>query len=63
MIGGVVREFAKKAAPNNIRNSNSDYLKETIYGFRPSVVKANKMMYVTLAVVCLQGIAQQTFMS
>ncbi len=63
MIGGVVSAFTMKDAPNIVRNSNPDYLKETLYGFRPSVVKANKMMYVTLAVVCLLGIAQQTFMS
>lgn len=63
MIGGVVSAFTMKDAPNIVRNSNPDYLKETFYGFRPSVVKANKMMYVTLAVVCLLGIAQQTFMS
>ena len=63
MIGGVVSAFTMKDAPNIVRNSNPDYLKETFYGFRPSVVKANKMMYVTLAAVCLLGIAQQTFMS
>lgn len=63
MIGGVVSAFTMKDASNIVRNSNPDYLKETFYGFRPSVVKANKMMYVTLAVVCLLGIAQQTFMS
>lgn len=63
MIGGVVSAFTLKDAPNIVRNSNPDYLKETFYGFRPSVIKANKMMYVTLAVVCLLGIAQQTFMS
>lgn len=63
MIGGVVSAFTMKDAPNIVSNSNPDYLKETFYGFRPSVVKANKMMYVTLAVVCLLGIAQQTFMS
>lgn len=63
MIGGVVSAFTMKDAPNIVRNSNPDYLKETFYGFRPSVIKANKMMYVTLAVVCLLGIAQQTFMS
>ena len=63
MIGGVVSAFTMKDAPNIVKNSNPHYLRETFYGFRPSVVKANKMMYVTLAVVCLLGIAQQTFMS
>ena len=63
MIGGLVSAFVMKDAPGIVKNSNPEYLKETFYGFRPSVVKANKMMYVTLGTVCLLGIAQQVFMS
>lgn len=63
MIGGLLSFFMMKDAPGIIRNSNPNYLKETFYGFRPSVVKENKMMYVTLGTVCLLGIAQQIFMS
>lgn len=63
MIGGLLSFFMMKDAPGIIKNSNPNYLKETFYGFRPSVVKENKMMYVTLGMVCLLGIAQQIFMS
>ena len=63
MVGGVLSAFMMKDAPGIVKNSNPNYLKETFYGFRPSVVKQNKMMYVTLGTVCLLGIAQQVFMS
>lgn len=63
MIGGVLSAFMMKDAPGIVKNSNPNYLKETFYGFRPSVVKSNKMMYVTLGTICLLGIAQQIFMS
>lgn len=63
MMGGLLSFFMMKDAPGIIKNSNPNYLKETFYGFRPSVVKENKMMYVTLGTVCLLGIAQQIFMS
>ena len=63
MVGGVLSAFMMKDAPGIINNSNPEYLKETFYGFRPSVIKQNKMMYVTLGTVCLLGIAQQIFMS
>ena len=63
MVGGVLSAFMMKDAPGIIKNSDPEYLKETFYGFRPSVIKQNKMMYVTLGTVCLLGIAQQIFMS
>lgn len=63
MIGGLLSFFMMKDAPGIVKNSNPNHLKETFYGFRPSVVKENKMMYVTLGTVCLLGIAQQIFMS
>ena len=63
MIGGLLSFFMMKDAPGIVKNANPNYLKETFYGFRPSVVKENKMMYVTLGTVCLLGIAQQIFMS
>ena len=63
MVGGVLSAFMMKDSPNIVKNSNPNYFKETFYGFRPSVIKQNKMMYVTLGTVCLLGIAQQIFMS
>ena len=63
MVGGVLSAFMMKDAPKIVKNSNPNYFKETFYGFCPSVIKQNKMMYVTLGTVCLLGIAQQIFMS
>ena len=63
MVTGVLSAFMLKDAPGVVKNSNPNYLKETFYGFRPSVIKSNKMMYVALSALCLIGIAQQTFMS
>ena len=37
--------------------------RDTFYGFRPSVVRQNRTMYVCLLGACLVGISQQTFFS
>ena len=37
--------------------------RDTFYGFRPSVVRQNRTMYVCLPGACLVGISQQTFFS
>lgn len=63
IIAGVVAIFVLEDSPNIIKNSNPDYLKETFYGFRPSVIKDNKMLYVCLSASCILGISQQTFFS
>ena len=41
---------------------NSHYFANIFYGFRPSVVKQNKALYVTLAVLALFNISIQIFM-
>lgn len=49
----------EKAAPNR---ENSHYFANIIYGFRPSVVKDNKLLYVVLAAFAVFGISIQTYM-
>lgn len=44
------------------RLEKSGTLRDMIYGFKPSSVKANKPFYVTLLIACVYGIACQTFM-
>ena len=61
IVAGVIAIFVMKDKPDIPKNTNPNYLKETFYGFRPSVMKENKMLYVTLTASCLLGIAQQTF--
>lgn len=63
IVAGVLAIFIMKDSPNIIKNSNPNYFKETFYGFRPSVIKNNKMLYVCLTASCILGISQQTFFS
>lgn len=63
IVIGIVAIFVMKDSPNVIKNSNPNYFKETFYGFRPSVIKNNKMLYVCLTASCILGISQQTFFS
>lgn len=63
MLAGIAAIFTLKDSPNIVKNSNPNYLKETFYGFRPSVFRRNKMLYVTLGAMCLLGVSQQVFMS
>jgi MFS family permease len=60
---GIISIFTMKDSKNIVKNKNPEYLKETFYGFRKSVAKENKMLYVTLSALCIIGISQQIFMS
>ena len=44
------------------RPENSNYFKNILYGFKPSVVKSNVTLYITLAAFAVFGIAIQIFM-
>ena len=47
--------------PKSQVQSNSSYWSDLFYGFRPSVVKNNSRLYLTLASLCLFNIAFQVF--
>ncbi|MBQ8342236.1 MAG: MFS transporter [Clostridia bacterium] len=61
MVAGVLALFFIKDAKTVQKCGNS--WQELFYGFRPAVIRENKMMYVCLAAACAVGIAQQTFFS
>ncbi len=63
IVTGIVAIFMMKDSPNIVKNTNPNFLKETFYGFKPSVFKENKMLYVCLLTSCILGISQQTFFS
>lgn len=63
LVAGILAIFVLKDKSGLQKIQNSNYLKETFYGFRPNVVKSNKMLYITLTCSCIIGIAQQTFFS
>lgn len=60
-LSGVFGIFYVKDSDKLVRNPNSSF-KDILYGFRPSVVKSNKSLYLTLLVVGVYGIACQVFM-
>lgn len=58
-IVGIVGIFKVKDAPTLEKNGG---FRDIFYGFKPSVVKANRAFYVALLIVLLHGIATQIFM-
>ncbi len=44
------------------RLENNGYLKDLVYGFRPSVVRENKYLYLSLLCVCIFNTSVQVFM-
>ena len=56
---GVAGIFLIKDSPSLVKNGS---FKDIVYGFKPSVVKNNKPLYLTLCVVGVYGIACQIFM-
>ena len=62
-VAGVLALVLLKDADGLQGKINPDYVTDMFYGFRPSVIRRNKMMYVALAACCIVGISQQTFFS
>ena len=56
---GVIGIFSLNESRSGIRQVNSNYWADVIYGFRPSVVKQNKMLYLSLAAVCIFNVSVQ----
>ena len=48
--------------PNISPNNEEPYFKNIFYGFRPSVIKENKTLYLVFLSFCIFSIAQQVFM-
>ncbi len=59
---GVMGLFLIKDPPHTMeREVSSNYWADLVYGFRPSVVKANARLYLALASFCLAIVAFQVF--
>lgn len=61
-VMGVVGLFLLKDSPD-LKPKNGNFLKELVYGFRPSAVKSNRDLYLTYAAVCVVGIANNVYMT
>lgn len=62
ILSSVISYFTLKDKKVSIKSTDS-FLKDTFYGFKGSVIKSNKLMYVCLSALCLAGISQQVYMS
>ncbi len=60
-LSGVFGLFALKDPEIKGEKTNSNYWSDLFYGFRPSVVKQNSMLYLALAAICIYNIAIQVF--
>ena len=63
IVSGIVGLFVLKDKPSLPKNTNPNFGKELIYGFRPSVIRKNKMLYIALAGSGIAGASMQVYMS
>ena len=61
VLCGVLGLFTIKDSRNGTSNRNSNYWRDLFYGFRPSVIKENSRLYLTLATMCIYNVAFQVF--
>lgn len=61
ILCGVIGLFTLKDSRSGVKNTDSHYWADLFYGFRPSVVKANSRLYLTLATICIYSVALQVF--
>lgn len=61
ILCGVIGLFTLQDSRSGERNPNANYWKDLVYGFKPSVIKANSKLYIALAAVCIYSVAVQIF--
>jgi len=59
-IGGIIGAFLIKESPD-LKPNRDNYFGNIIYGFRPSTVKANRMLYISFLAFTIICIAYQVF--
>ena len=62
-VAGILALALLKDAPDVESKVNTEYLQDTLYGFRREVIRDNRMMYICLIAFCIINISQQTFFS
>ena len=61
MLGGLVGLFVLKE-PAGLKRADGSYFADILYGLRPSVVKANPLLYLSLCALGVYSISQQVYM-
>lgn len=62
LISGIISIFLVKDKNVAKPNKNESYFKNIFYGFKPSVIKENKTLYIVLIGFAIFGISLQVFM-
>ncbi|MFA7560529.1 MAG: MFS transporter [Candidatus Izemoplasmatales bacterium] len=60
-VSGILGLFLIKDNPNLELKKDKHYFKDLIYGFKPTTIKGNPLLYVVFIAVAILGIAQQIF--
>ena len=61
-VCGIIGLFTIKDSDKQKENADgSDYWRDLFYGFRPSVIKENSKLYLSLVSVCIYSVAIQVF--
>jgi MFS family permease len=60
-LGGVLGCFFIKEPSRPLREQGS-YFADILYGFKPSVIRENKLLYISLAALCVYCMSQQVYM-
>ena len=63
MLAGILALLLLRDGEAIEKTTGEHFLRDTLYGFSPAVIKENRMLYICLLSACLVGIAQQTFFS
>ncbi len=61
ILCGVIGFFSLKDSRSGEKQESGNYWKDLFYGFKPSVVKENSKLYISLSAVCIYSIAVQCF--
>jgi len=61
LLGGLLGIFFLKE-PEKTRHSDEPYFANIIYGLRPSVIRANPALYISLAALAIYSMSQQVYM-
>ncbi len=59
---GIIGMFTLTESRKGPKTKNKNYWKDIFYGFKPSVMKENIKLYLTLTAVCINNIAFQCFL-
>lgn len=60
-ICGIVGLFTLQESRSGVKQQDTRYLQELVYGFRPSVIKSNQKLYLSFASICIFSVAVNVF--